>query len=112
MIDPTEKLNTALGFAMKAGKLAVGEFAAQKAVRSGSAKLMILDPAASENTKKQWRDACAFRDLPLVTAKDMGEAIGKPGRMVAAATDENFSKMIIKAAENCEQNAHKLGGND
>ncbi len=112
MIDSLEKLNTALGFAMKAGKLAVGEFAAQKAAKSGNAKLIILDPTASDNTKKQWRDACAFRDLPLVTAKDMGEAIGKPGRMVAAATDENFSKMIIKAAENCEQNAHKLGGND
>ena len=95
MNDKNFKLSSALGFAMKAGKLAVGEFAAERAVKAGKAFLMVVDEAASDNTQKQWRDAAEFRDLALVTVPDMGKAIGKPGRMAAAVTDENFAKMIF-----------------
>ena len=56
----------------------------------------MLDESASENTKKQWRDACSFRSIPLIRIRAMGSAIGKPARMVAAVTDEGFSAMIIK----------------
>ncbi|MBR4634753.1 MAG: 50S ribosomal protein L7ae [Clostridia bacterium] len=98
MNDKNSKLSSALGFAMKAGKLAVGEFAAERAVKAGKAFLMVVDEAASDNTQKQWRDAAEFRDLALVTVPDMGKAIGRPGRMAAAVTDETFAKMIIKAA--------------
>lgn len=92
------KLASALGFAMKAGRLAVGEFAAERALKSGRAFLMVVDEAASENTKKQWRDAAEFRKTELVTVQDLGAAIGRPGRMAAAVTDGNFAIMISKAA--------------
>lgn len=36
---------------MKAGKIASGDFSVEKAVRSGTAKLVMLDESASENTK-------------------------------------------------------------
>ncbi|MBO4879732.1 MAG: ribosomal L7Ae/L30e/S12e/Gadd45 family protein [Clostridia bacterium] len=101
MIGKTEKLRSAIGFAMKAGKVAAGEFAADKALKNGSARLIAVDAAASDNTKKQWQSACEFRKRPLVFIEDMGSAIGKNGRMVAAVTDENFSKMILNAAESC-----------
>ena len=84
---------------MKAGKIASGDFSVEKAVRSGTAKLVMLDESASENTKKQWRDACSFRNIPLIRIRAMGSAIGKPARMVAAVTDEGFSAMIIKNNE-------------
>ncbi len=90
------KLNNSIGLAMKAGKIASGDFSVEKAVRSGTAKLVMLDESASENTKKQWRDACSFRNIPLIRIRAMGSAIGKPARMVAAVTDEGFSAMIIK----------------
>ena len=93
------RLWNAMGFAMKAGKMAAGEFAAEKALKSGAAKLVIVDTEASENTKKQWRDACAFRGVPLIEAASAGRAIGKPNRMTAACTDGNFSKMILRAYE-------------
>lgn len=98
MSDKNCKLASALGFAMKAGKLAVGEFAAERALKAGKAFLMVVDETASENTQKQWRDAAEFRAVALVTVPDMGEAIGKPGRMAAAVLDGNFAKMITKAA--------------
>ena len=90
MTTTNAKLNNSIGLAMKAGKIASGDFSVEKAVRSGTAKLVMLDESASENTKKQWRDVCSFR------IRAMGSAIGKPARMVAAVTDEGFSAMIIK----------------
>ena len=99
MNDPIERLRTALGFAMKAGRIAAGEVAAEKAVKSGKAKLIAVDKAASDNTKKQWEDAAKFRKLPLVYVENMGSAIGKPGKMTAAVTDKNFSEMIQSAAQ-------------
>ena len=38
-----DALRSAIGFAMKAGKLASGDFSVDKAVRSGRAKLVIFD---------------------------------------------------------------------
>lgn len=95
------KLRSALGFAMKAGKVAAGEFAVDKALKSGAARLIVVDGSASANTKKQWTDACTFRRIPLIIVNDMGHAIGKPNRMAAAITDENFSDMILKAYASC-----------
>ena len=47
---------------------------------------ILLDAGASENTKKKFRDSCAFYGCELIeTAPDrLGFAIGKPGRMCAA----------------------------
>ena len=41
-----DALRSAVGFAMKAGKLANGDFSVDKAVRSGKAKLVIVDSCA------------------------------------------------------------------
>ena len=99
MSTADEKVRTALGFAMKAGRLAVGEFAAEKALKSGKARLIAVDAGASPNTRRQWADACAFRGIPIAEVSGLGSAIGKSGRMCAAVTDVNFSNMILKALE-------------
>ena len=99
MSDRNEKLRSALGFAMKAGKISAGEFAAERAVKSGAARLLAVDAEASENTKKQWSDACMHRKIPMLLIENMGSAIGKEGRMAAAVTDDNFAKMIMSAAK-------------
>lgn len=98
MTELEKRLMSAIGLCMKAGKLASGEFAAEKALKSGG-KLAIVDEDASENTKKQWQDACAFRNVPIVFVRELGFAIGKSARMTAVVTDEGFKKMIISAAE-------------
>ena len=55
-----------LGIAMRAGQLSLGESGVLKAISSGAALFMILDAGASDNTKKKFRDSCAFYQVPLM----------------------------------------------
>ncbi len=96
IMDKNNALYNAVGFAMRAGKLASGSFAVEKTVKSGRAKLIIVDDGASENTVKQWRNASLTQNIPLVQMSCMGKAIGKAERMVAAVTDEGFAEIILK----------------
>ena len=75
-----------LGIAKRAGALTLGTDGVLTAIASGSAKLVLLDAAASDNTKKKFHDSCAFYGVDLYeTVPDrLGYAIGKPGRMCAA----------------------------
>ena len=75
-----------LGIARRAGALTLGTDGVLGAIASGSAAVTLLDAAASENTKKKFRDSCAFYGVELFeTAPDrLGYAVGKPGRMCAA----------------------------
>ena len=65
-----------IGIAQKAGKLASGEFATEHAVKSGRAALVIVSDAASENTKKKFRNMCVsftkYRCTSTVERKSLG----------------------------------------
>ncbi len=98
MSELENRLMSAIGLCMKAGKLASGEFAAEKALKSGG-RLAIVDESASENTRKQWADACEFRAVPLMFVRGLGFAIGKSARMCAVVTDAGFAEMIMSAEE-------------
>ena len=75
-----------LGIARRAGALTLGTDGVLASIAARSAAVILVDAAASENTKKKFRDACAFYGAELFeTAPDrLGLAIGKPGRMCAA----------------------------
>ncbi|HOG01736.1 MAG TPA: ribosomal L7Ae/L30e/S12e/Gadd45 family protein [Clostridia bacterium] len=92
-----KKLRGALGLAMKAGKCAAGDFACEKLIKGSGARLALLDANASDNTKQRYRGMCARAGIPLLEVEDLGGAIGKPGRMIAAVTDEGFAKLILSA---------------
>jgi ribosomal protein L7Ae-like RNA K-turn-binding protein len=94
------RLISAVGFAMKAGKLVCGDSSAEKAVRGGKAKLALIDAQASDNTKGKYRAMSEHAGIPLIEIEELGRWIGKPGRMVAAVTDEGFTTMIKRAS--CE----------
>ena len=51
-----DKVISLLGLAERAGKIASGEFAAEKAVKIGKARLIIVAEDASDNTKKKFSD--------------------------------------------------------
>ena len=87
-----------LGLCMRAGKLLSGEKACVQAVRTGAACAVILDAAAAKNAVQAVTDACAWHEVPLVRApeNELGFAIGKPGRMVAAITDPSFADRILQ----------------
>lgn len=87
-----------LGLAAKAGKIASGEFATEKAVKSKKAFLVIVADDASENTKKMFRNMCTFYKVPmaeLANKEELGHCIGKQFRASIAVTEEGFSKSLL-----------------
>ena len=91
------KLNSAIGFAMKAGRLKSGDYVTEKLIRAKGAKIALIDTTASDNNKDKYRDMCTYNSTELVEVEALGRWIGKPGRMVAAVTDEAFAQMIRRA---------------
>lgn len=93
-----ERAFNLLGLCARAGRLVSGEQAAVGLIRSGNARLAVLDESAAKNTAKSVKDACAFYKVPLVTAPAgrLGAAIGKPGRMAAATSDAGFANRILE----------------
>ena len=91
------KLFNSLGLCRRAGKCQSGEFAAERAVKAGKAKLVLLEAAASENTKERFASLCAGRNVPLELVPEVGRAIGREGQVVMAVTDIQFRNMILGA---------------
>lgn len=88
-----------IGMAMKAGKVASGEFATEKAVKSGKAALVIVSETASENTKKKFRNMCDYYKVPVYffgEKEELGHAIGKEFRASLAILDAGLAKAIEK----------------
>ncbi len=88
-----------IGMAMKAGKVASGEFATEKAVKSGKAALVIVSKTASENTKKKFRNMCDYYKVPICffgEKEELGHAIGKEFRASLAVLDSGLAKAIEK----------------
>lgn len=86
-----------LGLAMRAGKLATGEETVLKAIRAGEAKLVLLARDAAENTGKKLADKCGSYGVPMLTGftrYELGQAVGKPERVMFAVTDQGFADLI------------------
>ena len=90
-----------LGIARRAGALTLGTDGVLGAISSGGAALVLVDAAASENTRKKFRDSCAFYGTPLFeTAPDrLGYAIGKPGRVCAAVAKGSLGDKLHALAQ-------------
>lgn len=98
-----DEIRAALGFAARAGKLAVGDEACKKAIKLRRAKAIVLGEAAAVNTRERFTRLAGEAKLPLYIAScDIGPVIGRPGSVVAALMDEGFVIMIEKALQNRE----------
>ena len=91
------KLFNSLGLCRRAGRCQSGEFAAERAVKAGKAKLVLLEETASENTRERFTALCAGRKVPLKLVPEVGRAIGREGHVVMAVTDMQFTNMILGA---------------
>ena len=92
-----DKVLSMLGIAAKAGNVVSGEFSTEKAVKTGSAFLVIVSEEASENTKKHFTDMTSFYEVPIYFYGDkesLGRAIGKEFRASLAIVDENLAKAV------------------
>ena len=91
-----------LGLAMKAGKVICGEAQCDKLIKSGQARLVLIDSGISAASKKALTDACAYYHTAMraVPEGELGRATGRSGRMAAAITDESFAARLNGLLDN------------
>ena len=103
-----DKVLQMLGLAARGRKVLSGEFSTEKAVKTGSAELVIVADDASDNTKKLFRNMCAFYEVPFYeygTKEELGHCIGKQYRASLAITDTGLAKAVeekIKSSKTIE----------
>ena len=93
------KVLSLIGLATKAGKTVSGEFATEKAVKSGKAFGVIVAGDASDNTMKKFKNMCDYYKVPIYFYADkdtLGHAMGKEFRASLAILDEGFAKGMKK----------------
>ena len=83
------RILSSLGLAQKAGCIASGEYAVEKAVKGGLASLVIVAEDASDNTKKKMKNMTA-----------LGHCIGKEYRSMVAVLQPGFAKSVMKQLDN------------
>lgn len=101
------KVFSLLGLAMKAGKIQSGEFATEKAVKSGTGCLVVVATDASDNTKKMFTNMCTYYHVPLYflgKKEELGAAIGKELRASLSVTDAGFAKALETQIKNSLEN--------
>ena len=93
------RILSGLSLAQKAGQIASGEFAVEKAVKSRMAFLVIVASDASDNTKKKMQNMAAFYKTPLyfyASKDELGGCIGKEYRSMVAVLNQGFASSIEK----------------
>lgn len=101
------KVLSMLGLCARAGKLASGEFMAERCVKEGRGCLLIVAGDASDNTKKNFTDMSAYYNVPIKIYGDkvsLGHAIGKEFRASIVINDQGFADSIVEKIE-CELNS-------
>lgn len=94
-----KRIISLLGLAQKAGKIASGELAVEKAIKSRQAKLVIIGKDCSEATKKNYRDMTTYYNVELYeefSKEELGACIGKVYRAALAVIDVGFSMALKK----------------
>ena len=89
-----DRILSLLSLSAKGRNLVSGEFMAEKAIKEGTAKVVIV----SEDTKKHFRDMCNYRKIPVffyATKEELGKAIGREMRASLAVTDAGMAANII-----------------
>lgn len=97
MNDIGQRQKFVLGISQKAGKLASGDFAVKAALKNNTVKLLVIAADAAANTKKELQhlaQVAKVATVELLTAEEIGAAIGKERRVSVAFLDDNFAKML------------------
>jgi len=102
-----EKICSFMGLAVKAGKTVSGSFMCDKAIKMGTAKLVLVAKDASDNTRKGFHDAGKFYNARIreVGSKELlGKYSGKESRTAVAITSESFANKLLSMLDELEQN--------
>lgn len=107
MRDEDHRIYSLLSLTQKAGRLKSGETAVEKSVGGRTSQLVIVARDASENTKKQFRDKCAFYDVPyreFGTKEALGHAIGRAERSSVSIEDAGFTATLLSKIDGGKTN--------
>ena len=92
-----------IGLAARAGKAVSGSDSVIGAIRSGNVKLLIITKDISGNSlDKILRNITGKDEIPCYSfgsSGELGDALGKPARTVAAITDKSFADGISAILE-------------
>ena len=105
-----DKILQLLSLSQRAGKVESGEFKTEEAVRSGKAHLVVIAGDASQRTKKQFKDMCSYRDVPVLIYSDkesLGHQLGKEYRALLAVTDKGLADKILETVTGSETEVNK-----
>ncbi len=95
----SKKIFSLIGLAVRSRNAVSGEFMTEKAIKSGSAVLVIVSTDASENTRHMFQNKCDFYHVPMYrfgTKEELGHAMGKEMRTSLAILDNGFADSIQK----------------
>lgn len=87
-----------VGLATRAGKTVSGEFATEKAIKEGKARVVIVAEDASDNTKKLFMNKCDYYKVPIFitgSKDELGSVTGNQSRASLAVIEQGFAKAII-----------------
>lgn len=96
-----------LGLAARAGKAVSGSDAVIGAIRTGKVELLIISRDISRNSLdkilKNLTDSKEITCYSFASSEELGYALGKPDRSVAAITDKSFAEGISAILENINE---------
>lgn len=101
-----KKIFSLLGLATRSRNVVSGEFMTEKSVKEGTARLVIVAEDASDNTKKEFKDMCSYRKVPMAvigTKEELGKSMGKEMRASLSITDQGFAEAVIKLLQEVVQ---------
>ncbi len=98
-----QRIGNLLGMAQRARRVVSGSFAAEQALKEGSAKLVLLAEDAEEQSRKNFEELAEKYEIPcrtVMTREKLGACMGKEYRAVAAVLDEGFGKSLLRLIGN------------
>lgn len=99
------KISSLLGFAQKAGKVLSGEQGVKTATKRRQIKCLIIAEDSSDRTKQNYRILAHKHDIPCYIygkKEELGTALGKAPRAVAAVLDKQIAQAIIELCRNID----------
>ncbi|MFV9509815.1 YlxQ family RNA-binding protein [Tepidibacillus sp. LV47] len=98
----SNKILSIIGLAQRARKIISGEELVVNAIKDQKVFFVLLSTDASENTKKKIANKCEYYQIPYriqFSRQELGQAIGKPSRVVIGITDKGFSNRLQELTE-------------
>lgn len=97
-----KRLLGSISMAQRAGRIASGAFAVDKAMSEHRVHLLLIAGDAADESMKKYKEAATKNHIPYAVVGDrewLGSALGKDLRSAAAVLDAGFAKSLRKITE-------------